>query len=294
MNRTQWADIVHSLRRIEELACEIYQSLSLHFPKDPDFAAFLNRMAEDEVQHCALLDGVENRVLHSSGPLPSLEIVLDDNTRERIEAPLRECLAHVQRGKITKSQALDYMVRAEFSEWNAIFLYVVSGFQDVCRSIQEIAALVQAHRARVEKFVDDLPAEERPATGVHGLPQIWKHQFLVVDDDERVRDLLAEVLGFGGQVVTAQNGAEGLEKLKSAFFDVVVSDIEMPVMDGLTFYQRAVSLDPTIVGRFLFCSGSASPQVKELCREKGMPFLDKPVPLDLLKRTVQRILDQLR
>jgi CheY-like chemotaxis protein len=63
---------------------------------------------------------------------------------------------------------------------------------------------------------------------------------LVVDDDPVIAELLARFLQ--GQIVVeaAQNGQEGLTKAREGFFDLVLSDIMMPVMDGLEFYQPAL------------------------------------------------------
>ena len=293
MDKPLLKEIIRTLREVEELARDVYRSLSGRFAEDKEFSTFLSQLGNDESLHCSLLTEVENRIEKSSKDLPTLEITVDNDTHRNVKAPLRECLSCIELGTMTKRRAIDYIVQVEFSEWNAIFLYVVSCFQDVCKSFQEIAAVVQAHERRIEEFVDGLPEDLRPARDIRRLPRIWEHRFLVVDDQERVRELLAAVLAAQGRVVTAENGKEALEKLKNAFFDVVVSDIEMPVMDGFTFYQRAAQADPTIVRRFLFCSGTASPLVKELCRENGIPFLNKPVRLDLLKKTVQEIMGRL-
>ena len=293
MDETQWMETIRTLREVEELARDVYRSLSGRFAEDKGLSTFLSQLADDESLHCSLLTDVENHIEKSSKDLPALEITVDNDTRRNVEAPFRECLFSIQLGTITKRRAIDYIVQVEFSEWNAIFLYVVSCFQEVCKSFQEIAAVIQAHEHRIEEFVDGLPEDLRPERDLRRLPRIWEHRFLVVDDQERVRELLAAVLAAQGRVVTAENGEEALEKLKNAFFDVVVSDIEMPVMDGFTFYQRAAQADPTIVRRFLFCSGTVSPLVEELCRKNGIPFLDKPIRLDLLKKTVQDIMGRI-
>jgi len=64
---------------------------------------------------------------------------------------------------------------------------------------------------------------------------------LLVEDDKNfsfiIQNSLEQMIG-GYEVVTASNGKEGLEKLAQESFDVVVSDIEMPVMDGITMVQQ--------------------------------------------------------
>jgi len=62
---------------------------------------------------------------------------------------------------------------------------------------------------------------------------------LVVDDDEMIVGLVEHgLLAAGYRVTTASSGAEALERLAEAIPDVVVSDVNMPDMDGFTLVQR--------------------------------------------------------
>jgi two-component system chemotaxis sensor kinase CheA len=71
-------------------------------------------------------------------------------------------------------------------------------------------------------------------------------RILVVDDTRFFQHLVSEYLRAEGHVVdVANNGSEGLAKLQKQRFDVVVCDIEMPVMDGLTLARR-VREDPRL------------------------------------------------
>lgn len=66
-------------------------------------------------------------------------------------------------------------------------------------------------------------------------------RILLVEDDKNfsfiIQSCLEQMIG-GYEVVTASNGKEGLEKLAQATFDVIISDIEMPVLDGITMVQQ--------------------------------------------------------
>ena len=71
------------------------------------------------------------------------------------------------------------------------------------------------------------------------LPGAAAPRVLVVEDTHFFQKLIINLLsGDGFDVTLANNGSEGLEKLSAGQFDLVVSDIEMPVMDGFTFAQR--------------------------------------------------------
>ncbi|MFT6159216.1 MAG: DNA-binding response OmpR family regulator [Myxococcota bacterium] len=76
------------------------------------------------------------------------------------------------------------------------------------------------------------------------------HTVLVVDDDERLRDLLSEYLGSRGfQVVTAIDGPQGIEAVRSGGIDAVVLDVMMPGMDGFEVLRqlRPISSVPLIM-----------------------------------------------
>jgi two-component system chemotaxis response regulator CheY len=62
---------------------------------------------------------------------------------------------------------------------------------------------------------------------------------LIVDDSERIRLMVAAVLqAVGCSVVTAANGLSGLAQFRAHAPDAIVTDINMPVMDGLTFVSQ--------------------------------------------------------
>lgn len=64
-------------------------------------------------------------------------------------------------------------------------------------------------------------------------------QILVVDDDDLIRDFMKEYLGKQGyQVTEAADGKEGLKKFRSANFDLVITDIVMPEMEGISFIRE--------------------------------------------------------
>jgi two-component system chemotaxis response regulator CheY len=62
---------------------------------------------------------------------------------------------------------------------------------------------------------------------------------LAVDDSQTMRDIVKETLESAGyQVTVAENGLDGLEKFKQGKFDLIIADINMPVMDGITMIKE--------------------------------------------------------
>ena len=69
-------------------------------------------------------------------------------------------------------------------------------------------------------------------------------RILLADDDEGLRAMTAEILGLAGfEVDTARDGAEAWERLSARTYDALVTDLNMPVMDGLEL-TRKIRTDP--------------------------------------------------
>jgi DNA-binding response OmpR family regulator len=83
-------------------------------------------------------------------------------------------------------------------------------------------------------------------------------KILVVDDDEAMREVCSEVLTSEGyDVSVASDGWEALG-LCTQGWDLIISDVNMPGLDGIGFYRAAVSRVPEISGKFIFMTGDRS------------------------------------
>jgi len=72
-----------------------------------------------------------------------------------------------------------------------------------------------------------------------------KRSILAIDDDTSILGLIANILtDYGYEVQTATNGLEGLKMIESAQYDLIISDINMPVMDGIEFYRELINKTP--------------------------------------------------
>ncbi len=74
-----------------------------------------------------------------------------------------------------------------------------------------------------------------------------KETILAVDDSETVLDLVQQTLESGGyRVVVALDGQEGLERFRENDVVAVITDINMPVMDGITLTREIRKIDPAV------------------------------------------------
>lgn len=109
---------------------------------------------------------------------------------------------------------------------------------------------------------------------------------LVVDDHPINRRLLADQLGsLGYQCKTANDGVDALNVMSKNAIDIVLSDVNMPNMDGyrLTRRIRELGLTLPVIG----VTANALAEEKQRCLESGMDScLSKPVTLDILKQTL--------
>lgn len=110
-----------------------------------------------------------------------------------------------------------------------------------------------------------------------------KATVLVVDDEPELREIFAIWLNREGyEVVTAANGADALTRLNSNAIDVLISDIRMPIMDGIALVRRMFELE-RILPAIIFVSGFGDMNVRELYAMGVEAMLTKPLmPKDLL------------
>ena len=72
-------------------------------------------------------------------------------------------------------------------------------------------------------------------------------RILVVDDEDAIRTLFQDVLSeLGHRVITAGDGAEGLELVKQNEFDLVFVDLKMPRMNGAEFFKQVTAIKPNL------------------------------------------------
>lgn len=116
-------------------------------------------------------------------------------------------------------------------------------------------------------------------------------KILVVDDNLSFRVVIGQLLKDGGySISTAEDGISALRTLENKRFDILITDINMPNMNGIELFKNVKKLYPQII--VIFMSGfDYSDLYEKLLREGASYFFKKPFDLNLLKRTIKHILD---
>lgn len=113
---------------------------------------------------------------------------------------------------------------------------------------------------------------------------------LVVDDEEIARSNLEHVLKKEGYAVrTAVNGLDALEMVRAWSFDLIITDLKMDKMDGMTLLAEAGRLSPAT--QIIIVTGFATVQsAVQAMRTGAAHYLTKPISLDDLRGTVREVL----
>jgi len=125
------------------------------------------------------------------------------------------------------------------------------------------------------------------------LEQRSEARVLVVDDETEIADLMRAFLESAGyEVATAESGAVALALLQEAQFDLIVSDLRMPDMDGAALWRAVGERSPALARRMVFVTGDTlSAAARGFLDKTRCPGLDKPFTKPELLAAVRQVLD---
>lgn len=117
-------------------------------------------------------------------------------------------------------------------------------------------------------------------------------KILIVDDEQSIRYVLREILEDEKyDVEDAANGQEALDKIHSEDFDVVLSDIKMPKMDGITLLEKVI--EEGIDTQFIMISAHGTIDTAlEATRKGAFDFIEKPPDLNRVLLAIRNALDK--
>jgi len=102
-------------------------------------------------------------------------------------------------------------------------------------------------------------------------------KILIVDDDEMIRGVCRDALRSAGYTTAdATDGATALRKIREEDYDLVVTDVRMPGIDGLALYDYAVKECDYLKDRFLFMTGEVTENLILVFSQMNLRYLWKP------------------
>jgi len=117
-----------------------------------------------------------------------------------------------------------------------------------------------------------------------------KKQVLIVDDEPNLRKILAAQLSRDGyDVMTAEDGEQGLQFLRENHIDLVITDLKMPKVDGMTLLREALRESPDLPVVMITAHGTVDTAVEAL-KLGAFDYLTKPFDKDEVRQIVAKAL----
>ena len=135
-----------------------------------------------------------------------------------------------------------------------------------------------------------MPINQSPAPAP--APESRRH-ILVVDDDPSVTQLIVDTLTREGyRLDSAPNGVVALEKIQRQRYDLILSDLHMPQLNGVGLYLALTQQSDRLSERIIFITGSSgSSEMHSFLKDTGLPVLRKPFTLVELLQLVREVLE---
>ena len=119
------------------------------------------------------------------------------------------------------------------------------------------------------------------------------YRVLLVDDETDIRDVLSmSISDMGFEVICAEDGREGLKQFESAAPHIVLTDIKMPVMDGIELLKRIKQKNPETEVVMITGHGDMDLAIESL-KHEATDFITKPINVDALEIALTRTRDKI-
>lgn len=269
--------------QLELNAAEIYSIFSEAIPEDANFWATL---AWEEKNHAAVLKTGKD-VLMPIDQFPGeilpnvIQTLVDTNNGLN---SLKEKFAET---KPDRETAFAIAIKIESSAGEQHFQRVMDSPSDsnIIKILQDLCEDDIHHLSRIREYMKD-------GSELGEISGNKTKKILIVINDDSVAKLLRTILEPEGQIDIAGNGREGLQKVKGQDYDLIVSAIEMPIVDGIKFYNEAKGMYPDLYKRFLFFTGAPSSEWVSFFRDQGLRYLTKPATINEIRAAALSILGE--
>lgn len=289
---TEPARVIQLLLEIESATAAFYEGLARRDGEPPELRALWLRLAEDERQHAAWVRRLQGSRLaegalasFSATPVLPLEASLEEIRRQRERS---------ERGGGSSADALAAAIALETSEASRALADLVAAVPSV-GGLDAFLPAPAAHLGELAQAAERMGLRELVSTARALAPRMERERssrrtVLVVDDDPDMLETCVRILQHGGyDCLTATGGREALDLLGSRRLDLILADLRMPEMDGLTLLANARRVAPEVP--MVIVSAYASADSARQAREAGAAaYLAKPFGVSELRRVVARAL----
>lgn len=274
-------EIVDWLVKTESRAMELYGRAAELFKSEEPIHKYLLRLHNEEEMHLNLMREVEEDLKSDTILKPVLAI--SDAVMARVNSYFDGAENAINSNHLSKRELFRFMIDTEFSEWNNIFLYCVNVIKHKNnRHLSEIRK-IQLHKNALREFLSRQPESMELVKKLRLLSDVYKEKFLIIDDEELFAESIQAVLADEVETDIAGNGAEGLEKLSKHYYGAILTDLNMPVLDGIGFFKKARELYPDIGQRVLFFTGNLREDQRQFFEENNLRYLIKPAGIGDIK-----------
>lgn len=281
-------EIIQWLRAIEHQASEIYLQAASLYADDLVLKDFLERTAEDESWHYHVMGSAAEYLASTPDLIPA--IAIDKETNDKIQNYFTEIKVGLEQNNLERIELIEKIVEVELSEWNDIFLYVVNSLKDKAHEFKYPATRIQAHIKEIEYFLETVENNPAILRKISRLPPVWVENILIVDDESMIADLLKALLNRSGNIDIAHNGQDALDLIEQNYYKLIITDIDMPIMDGITLYRETIARFPQTINKFLFITGNLSPERQTFFDNNGLKCLAKPMQINILREEAKKII----
>jgi len=146
-------------------------------------------------------------------------------------------------------------------------------------------------------MVEALSAEEETATPTPEVKPLaaQNNKILVVDDEPTIRELLEKVLTrMGHKVDVTADAGTAMDKIYAGeAYDLIITDVRMPGMNGIELYSRILEKSPEMKNRTIFITGDVMGiDIRTFLIQNKLPYIAKPFDIVLLKEKINAILGE--
>lgn len=284
--------LVNLLLAVETEAAAFYDALGRRFSDRPDLRGLWSELAADEREHARWVREASEQ-MSTAGlftvlpklPVAPLEAVLDEVKQHR---------ERVERGACSVVEALATAIALETSEVND----VLADFLAVTHPhllAASFGAETAAHLRRLTQAVDRLNNPQLTAllksVGTKAERQLVRRRTIVVVDDETdMLETCARIFRRSGYTcLTSASGEQALALLERVRPDLILADLRMPRVDGLTLLRQAKQLAPEIPV-VIFTAYVSEASAREALETGAAAYLAKPFTATQLRLVVEQAL----